>query len=152
MGKYVNNSKVTITRPYDYDDAVREIAALIGVGKGEDVRHHISDLCVASGINKWAKCKPFKDESTSFDSSEERDAARSAAHHGITLPTPFNAGVSTTDRLAWRTYIGRLATLAMQGIAPNYTYSKPTGMQNGQPFRILDCDGSSIKLYLEGTV
>ena len=58
MGKYVNNGKVTLGTSVDVDDAVREVAQLVGVGRRADGRHHLSDVCIGRGINMWAKYKP----------------------------------------------------------------------------------------------
>lgn len=59
MGKYVNNGIVTLNGSVDYDDAVREIATLVGVGRRDDGRYYLADVCIAEGINKWARHKPL---------------------------------------------------------------------------------------------
>ena len=58
MAKYVNNNIVNLNGNIDYDDAVREIAALLGVGTRSDGKYHLPDLCVSSRINMWARYKP----------------------------------------------------------------------------------------------
>ena len=52
MGTYVNNNVVTLGAEYDYDDAVREIGALLGVGPREDGMYHLADIVQAESINK----------------------------------------------------------------------------------------------------
>jgi hypothetical protein len=64
MGNYVNNGVVTLEGSVDYDDAVREIATLVGVGRRGDGDRYAgrfvsADVCVAQGINKWARHKPL---------------------------------------------------------------------------------------------
>lgn len=73
MGKYVYNGRVTLGAKYDYDDAVAEIAQLIGVGKRSDGKFHLADLCRASSIKKWSKRKPFPSRKTSFANDEEKE-------------------------------------------------------------------------------
>ena len=58
MGNYVNNGVVTLEGNVDYDDAVREIATLVGVGKREDGRYYLADVVTAASINMMAKYKP----------------------------------------------------------------------------------------------
>lgn len=60
MGNYVNNGVVTLVGNVDYDNAVREIATLVGVGKREDGRYYLADACVAKGINYWSWNKPSR--------------------------------------------------------------------------------------------
>lgn len=52
MGTYVNDQKVTLGSSYDYDDAVREIGALLGVGPREDGNYYLADVCEAKSVNK----------------------------------------------------------------------------------------------------
>ena len=56
----VNNNKITIPTPYDYDDVVAEIAQFLGVGTGEDGRYHLADVVGSPKVNMWAKYKPIK--------------------------------------------------------------------------------------------
>ena len=65
MGKYVNNGVVTLVGNVDYDDAVREIATLVGVGKREDGKYYLADVVTAAGINMMAKYKPHNASRTS---------------------------------------------------------------------------------------
>lgn len=76
MGQYVNNGKVTITQPYDYDDVVAELALLIGVGKRDDGRYHLADVYRSPAVNAWSKNGPFGDTAYNYPSDEARDAAR----------------------------------------------------------------------------
>ena len=69
----VNNNKITIPTPYDYDDVVREIAQFLGVGTRDDGRYHLADVACAQRINKWAKYKPIG--STKLSALTDNDRA-----------------------------------------------------------------------------
>ena len=38
----------------------QEVANLLGVQKRADGKYHLEDLCLASAVNVWAKCKPVR--------------------------------------------------------------------------------------------
>ena len=74
MGTYVNNGKVALGSQYTYNDAVKEVASLVGVGTRSDGQVYLSDVCLADGVNMWAKNKP-EDHSTPANLTEsERNA------------------------------------------------------------------------------
>lgn len=74
MGTYVNNGKVALGSPYAYNVAVKEVASLVGVGARSDGKYYLSDVCLADGVNMWAKNKP-EDHSTPLNLTEsERNA------------------------------------------------------------------------------
>lgn len=87
MGDYVNGNKVTISGTVDVDNLKQEIADLIGVPPREEGqfagRIVSSDLCISSGINIWAKDKPFLDVAHSFESDTARDNARKLDFYGL---------------------------------------------------------------------
>lgn len=63
---FVNGNKVTLPAlgvSYNYNDAVKEIAALLGVSRrtsGEYAgKFVLADICTASSVNKWAEFKSF---------------------------------------------------------------------------------------------
>lgn len=116
MGKYVNNGKVTLGTSVDADDAVREIAQLIGVGRRADGRHHLSDVCIGRGINMWAKYKPIQ----SSKSANITDEDRKAALDGITITGADNLTIKTLANIH----------------NVQFTYQKPTGYK-----RLRDFDG-----------
>ena len=116
MGKYVNNGKVTLGTSVDVDDAVREIAQLIGVGRRADGRHHLSDVCIGRGVNMWAKYKPIQ----SSKSANITDEDRKAALDGITITGADNLTIKTLANIH----------------NVQFTYNKPTGYK-----RLRDFDG-----------
>lgn len=96
MGTYVNEGKVTLGEKYNFNEAVKEVASLVGVGAREDGKIHLADVCQGSKINLWAKNKPFRYNAAFFDSDAERDAARRMSAYGIaadTTPHERNANV-----------------------------------------------------------
>lgn len=80
MGKYVNNGIVTLGASYDYDDAVREIAELLGVGTRDDKRYHLADIVMAGSVNMWAK---FKSQTTVNADINISEAQRKADRWGL---------------------------------------------------------------------
>lgn len=85
MGNYVNNGKVTLGSQYNYNVAASEIANLIGVGRRDDGKLHLADICMGRNINIWAKNKPFRSSQPFFDTNAERDEARARDMYGITV-------------------------------------------------------------------
>lgn len=128
MGEYVNNNTVTLTAPYDYDDAVKEIAELVGVVRREDGMYHLADICQAA--NSLARCKPFRYPSYYFPNKEERAAARGKRATGAADDGPNN-GFGTTPQI----YVAN--SDISHGV---YEYKKPRGGAS-EPFRLLDFDG-----------
>ena len=80
MGTYVNNGIVALTSPFDYDDAVREVAALVGVGARTDGRIYLADVCISPKIKMWAKNKPIY--SSSFHLTDEE---REQLNYGLVI-------------------------------------------------------------------
>lgn len=141
MGTYVNNNVVTLGAEYDYDDAVREIGALLGVGPREDGMYHLADIIQAGSVNKWALCKPFRSPEYNFASDDARASARKKVGQSLDIPTPKRVGISNQHSYAYR-YLGYLAYYAdaVSG-TQNWDYLKPRGMADNEPNRLRDFDG-----------
>lgn len=102
-------------------------------------------MCSSPKINKWRKDKPFRFWKISYDLTEEgyaeKAADRKSVNQGLLIPTQANSGVSSQDVIGW-TYLGKLAYIATQGSAPNYTYLQPRGLATfNEPYRPNDFDG-----------
>lgn len=82
MGKYVTNGIVSLGASYDYDDALREIAELLGVGTRADGMHHIADVCQAGSINQYARFKPERNSTT----GPLTEAQRASNNYGFSTP------------------------------------------------------------------
>ena len=132
MGTYVNNGKVTLGDQYNYSVAASEIASLVGVGRRNDGKLYLADICSGKNINRWAKNKPFPYAALNFSSAGERNIARRAINHAIDFAaakvgTKFNASAlkekyeSTDSNNGW-------------------DYLRPEGGANS-PFRLRDLDG-----------
>lgn len=76
MAKYVIDGKVSLGSSYDYDDAVSEIASLIGVGARPDGKIYLADLVIGNGISTIARNKPFDYPAWNFASNAARNDAR----------------------------------------------------------------------------
>lgn len=74
MGTYVNNGKINLGTQYNYAEAIREIAALLGVGKRADGKYYLSDICVSPNIKFWAKNKPVYSSTQAMITEEERQS------------------------------------------------------------------------------
>lgn len=85
MGRYVNDSIVSLGAEYDYDDAVREIGGLLGVEARKDGYIRLSD-CIVDSIAMWAKNKPFVKVNTLARFSPATAEERAAANYGLTIP------------------------------------------------------------------
>lgn len=83
---YVSEKKVMLGSQYDYDDAVREIAQLLGIVPRDDGNYRLADICKASGIAMWAKCKPFVKVNKATRFSAATAAERKEANYGLTIP------------------------------------------------------------------
>ena len=57
---YVNNGRVTLGVPVDHDNAVAEIATLLGVPKNGDGEYTLAKICQAESINPNSKYKPVR--------------------------------------------------------------------------------------------
>lgn len=82
MGKYVNNNIVNLGAygsAIDYKSAVSEIAVLLGVGKGDDGKYHLADICTANSISPAARNKPIRSNKT----ANITDADRAAVAYGF---------------------------------------------------------------------
>jgi hypothetical protein len=138
---YVNNNVVTLGAEYDYDDAVREIGALLGVGPREDGMYRLADIVQAGSVNKWALCKPFRSPEYNFASDDARALARKAVNQSLNMPTAKNIGIPESNTNA-RTYLNDLAYRALNVAGtPNWEYLKPRGMAQNEPNRLRDFDG-----------
>lgn len=69
----MSHSNGIITAPVSLSD----IAAVIGDN---------TDMARSDRINKWSRCKPFRDPSLYFDSDEAREAARKSVFYGLRMP------------------------------------------------------------------
>lgn len=134
MGKYVNDKKVTLTAPYDYDDAVKEIASLIGVGKREDGKYYLADVCQGSRINPLARCKPFRYKAYNFANADERNRIRGLKATNASDDNPNN-GFGSTPYVYIANY-GNGYEIS-HGV---YEYKRPRGGES-EPSRLLDFDG-----------
>ena len=70
----VSNGKFTMsdTNKETTSALFEQIGGLIGVGARSDGKIHLSDLCVGSGVNKWAKYKPIQSTTVVNISESER--------------------------------------------------------------------------------
>lgn len=85
METYVNDKKVTLGSQYNYNVAASEIANLIGVGRRDDGKLHLADICVGKNINPWAKNKPFISNNPFFNDTTERENARKEQFYGLSI-------------------------------------------------------------------
>lgn len=96
MGKYVNNNIVNLGvygSAIDYDDAVKEIASLLGVGKRNDGKYHLADICQANSINPLARYKPERNTKEANLTDADREA--NVFGFGETpIIEPYTAGIS----------------------------------------------------------
>lgn len=76
MAKYVNDNRVNLIRPYDYDDAVRDIADLLNVEAGSDGKARLSDVLLSDKLNKWALHKPVRSSKPSNINNNDLMAAK----------------------------------------------------------------------------
>lgn len=76
---YVNDKKVNLGTSYDYDNAVAEIAGLVGVGTRTDGKYYLADVCQSIRINKWAIFRPIPHTTLANLNSGQRIGAR----HGL---------------------------------------------------------------------
>lgn len=103
------------------------------------------------GINKWAKCKPFRFGQPNFASSKEKEDARkgspnsSGESQGLLLPI-VNKLVSMGDNPDRWTYLVAAAGSFMMNSGEakrDYLYLRPRGIEKGEYFRLRDFDGYS---------
>lgn len=96
-------------------------------------------------INKWAKCKPFRDSEPFYETEADRIEARKVANCGLLLPTQKNAGVPTS--LQQYRYLNYLVYRISSGQVESYPYLKPRGITAtyNEPYRVLDFDGYKHK-------
>ena len=87
MGRYVFDGKVIFEPQSIYNQAVKEIASLVGVGARSDGKIYLPDVCQSKNINIWAKNKPFRYNAEYFNTDAERDAARKESAYGIAVDT-----------------------------------------------------------------
>lgn len=122
-----NSSTKIMTTPISIGD----ISQAVGLTSGD-----LGTLIVDGLINKWAKWKPFRSSSPGFPfdrtlstpelRSPDRAAAALNANYGMSIPV---TGYSTINQM--------IANLS----AAEWTYLKPRGGNNNEPFRALDFDG-----------
>lgn len=134
MGKYVENKRVTLTTPYDYDDAVSEIANLVGIGKRADGMYRLADVCQSSRINPFARCKPFRWAAYNFPSAEKRAEIRGKKATNVNDNYPNN-GFGSTPYVYIANY-GNGYEIS-HGV---YEYKRPRGGES-EPSRLFDFDG-----------
>lgn len=95
MGKYVNDSIVNLGNYGDaieYATAVREIANLLGVGKRNDGKFYLSDICKVGSINPLARFKPIRSEKNANILEEDRKTVNYG--FGTTpLIEPYSSGI-----------------------------------------------------------
>ena len=95
MGKYVNDNRINLGSYGDaieYNEAVREIASLLLVGKRDDGRYYLSDICKAGSINPFARFKPVRCEKNANISQEDREAV-SYGFGETPRIEPYSAGI-----------------------------------------------------------
>ena len=102
MGTYVNNGKVTLGSQYNYNVAAAEIASLVGVGKRNDGKLHLADVCTGEYINIWCKKKPFRSSKPFFDTDAERDDARARDMYGISVDAMEHNRNSNVSIAKWK--------------------------------------------------
>ena len=56
-----NGNKFTMNTPNTekLGELLGQLGTLLGVGKRSDGKYHLSDMCIASTVNKWAARKPY---------------------------------------------------------------------------------------------
>lgn len=56
-----NGNKFTMNTPNTekLGDLLSQLGAILGVGKRSDGKYHLSDMCIASSVKKWAARKPY---------------------------------------------------------------------------------------------
>lgn len=57
----VSGNKFTMNTPNTekLGDLLSQLGTILGVGKGSDGKYHLSDICIASSVKKWAARKPY---------------------------------------------------------------------------------------------
>lgn len=139
MGKYITNGTVGFGASIDHDDAVREVANLLGVGTRADGMYRLADICQAKSVNIWSRRGPFAYPAFHFDSDEARNNAKASIKHGI---VPYALTTQEKNQL----FNGMKSnTLSYPDIYTDsnrgWTMSaKPTGDASA-PNRIKDFDG-----------
>lgn len=79
----------------------------------------------SSSINKWAKYKPVRCNNWGIISAQER----AVANYGLSIPGAGYGSIAGSN--------GMIANLA----SADWTYLRPRGGSNNEPFRMLDFDG-----------
>lgn len=113
-----------------------QLGGLLGVGKRDDGKYHLADLCTAGSIAIGARFKPFRYNSDNFGynpsspsaGNTERAKQSQLANFGIDIPT---AGFGDVQTMADAVYNGTY----------KWEYLAPRGKVSNEPFRIRDFDG-----------
>lgn len=127
MGTYINDGMVSIPSSHEFGattDILKELGALLAVGRRADGRRYVADMCQAESINQWAKYKPEAHSST----GNLTLAQRKTNNYGFAI-------TNHTTPLALKTAMAADAT-QMNG----WAYKKPTGATSA-PNRIRDFHG-----------
>lgn len=120
----INNNDVLVA-PIGFGD----ISSAIGQASLD-----LGTLCRSALINKWARCKPFRNSAAGFASEAARNLARQTANYGLSVPS---VGYSDINSM--------IAGLANS----DWTYLQPRGIKNtalnptnsDELYRALDFDG-----------
>ena len=107
-----------------------QLAGLLSVGKREDDKYHLSDLCQSKNINPLARHKPFRYPAWNFASAEERAQIRGSRATGVNSTSPNN-GFGPTPQI----YVAN--SDIVHGV---YEYKRPRGGEE-EPNRLRDFDG-----------
>lgn len=126
-----------------------QLGNLLGVGKREDGRYYLADLCQATSINRWAKYKPFPYAAWNFASASDRDAARKGTPNttgisqGLKIPIVNRIASLSSNNDRW-TYLVAAAGIKMMNLSnpdfPDYQYVAVKGGES-EPNRLRDFDG-----------
>ena len=124
----ISNGKFTIsdTNTETTSTLFGQIGGLVGVGTRSDGKRYLSDICVGSGINKWAKYKPIR----SITSVNLSESERARQFYGFDIMEIFcNNGEETLNTAV--------------GNGGDYPYLKPRGSSVSpvEWFRLRDFDG-----------
>lgn len=138
MGKYVYLGKVTLGTEYDYDDAVKEIAGLLGVAPRPDGTHKLADICQAPSVNMWSAHKPIEyPKNTALTDMEFRGTTaqnRENIYYGIKVDADVSSNLTSAS-------VSEIHDATFEYVA------KPTGVIDVAPNRIRDFDGYNHYTY-----
>lgn len=137
MGDYVNNNKVLLQGKVDSDDAVAEIATLLGVGRRQggdfDGQRVLSDVCQSSNVNKNAFNKPVRHATTSEITNEQIKSVRCGLTP-VTLPKMGLANISNS-------MLGSYTMEQCLAEIREWSYLQPRGIAGSEWNRLKDFNG-----------